>query len=596
MFKNLDNIQQGVALFDRKKHIFSYVNKKMCELLGYEENELLSSDFDSTKLFSEIYMTNPLFKDKISYTAFEMKTKEGKSTTQILSSSPIPKLKLNFVLIQDIIDFQSAQKRGLLELSNYVKTKVGLVRYSFEKVGFAIKETLDIDFIDDSERKLTQIAIYYMSTIKNQIGLFGPLPVTEEEDLRAIVYSYKIDMKKFGIKEFDSRMQGEQISLIVLLFPKTLENLIIDRITLRHIFKNIVHNPENYGSTSDGSSKLLSIIKNKLFGELRSISPQKSFEEKLLILQEIKSEQFSRDNIKLDFQKISQIASTILDFKKFSVLSIDRFKGVLKVISQSGYEEEVEKEIRTLEIPVNSKSIVTRAFKERRTQNVGDVKEDPEYLGMDPAVNSEMATPIFSPFKREVLGVINIESEMKNNFSEEDEILLELLAEKSSIILEKYDLENKLFYLSELVKELLKVKEKAKKEIYQVIGKFFEKAFNFSFFSVLLINKQKKLIEAVYWQGYSELSDDAKLIPINSKKSVVAKVAREKKLINISDVKNIEFYVSIHEDIMSELAVPIYKNNEVIGIINLESKEHGAFSNIDEHIVSIISDILGCMQ
>jgi len=143
---------------------------------------------------------------------------------------------------------------------------------------------------------------------------------------------------------------------------------------------------------------------------------------------------------------------------------------------------------------------------------------------------------------------------------------------------------------------LLKVKEKAKKEIYQVIGKFFEKAFNFSFFSVLLINKQKKLIEAVYWQGYSELSDDAKLIPINSKKSVVAKVAREKKLINISDVKNIEFYVSIHEDIMSELAVPIYKNNEVIGIINLESKEHGAFSNIDEHIVSIISDILGCMQ
>ncbi|MHA1667248.1 MAG: GAF domain-containing protein, partial [Candidatus Heimdallarchaeaceae archaeon] len=319
-------------------------------------------------------------------------------------------------------------------------------------------------------------------------------------------------------------------------------------------------------------------------------------EEKLLILQEIKSEQFSRNNINLDFQKIAQIASTILDFKKFSVLSIDRFKGVLKVISQSGYEEEIEKEILTLEIPVNSKSIVTRAFKERRTQNVGDVKEDPGYLGMDPAVNSELATPILSPFKSEVLGVSNIESEMKNNFSEEDEILLELLAEKSSFILEKYDLESKLFYLSELVKELLKVKDKAKKEIYQLIGKFFEKAFNFSFFSVLLINEQKKLIEAVYLQGYSELSDDAKLIPINSKKSVVAKVAREKKLINISDIKSIEFYVAIHEDIMSELAAPIYKDNEVIGIINLESKEHGAFSSIDEHIVRIVSDILGCIQ
>lgn len=98
------------------------------------------------------------------------------------------------------------------------------------------------------------------------------------------------------------------------------------------------------------------------------------------------------------------------------------------------------------EIPLDASSIVVKVVREKKTVYVPDVSIEPDYLFAeqvlgDEAVSSfeksrsELAAPVF--VFDEVVGVLNVESAIQTSFSDEDILLLEILALHLGNALEK---------------------------------------------------------------------------------------------------------------------------------------------------------------
>lgn len=102
---------------------------------------------------------------------------------------------------------------------------------------------------------------------------------------------------------------------------------------------------------------------------------------------------------------------------RVAILLADREKKLLEVKAGIGHTEE----ILSLRIPIGS-GITGWAAAHRRTLRVGNVQEDPRYIEGSTGTRSEMAIPLI--YRSELLGVLNVESELLNAYTESDEELL----------------------------------------------------------------------------------------------------------------------------------------------------------------------------
>lgn len=82
--------------------------------------------------------------------------------------------------------------------------------------------------------------------------------------------------------------------------------------------------------------------------------------------------------------------------------------------------------------------IVGRALRDRRTVLVSDIATEPDYVAMIPTTRSEAAVPILSG--DEVVGVLNIECDVKDAFDRSHVLTLETLADGIGIILRNAEL------------------------------------------------------------------------------------------------------------------------------------------------------------
>ena len=99
------------------------------------------------------------------------------------------------------------------------------------------------------------------------------------------------------------------------------------------------------------------------------------------------------------------------------ILLADREKKILEVKASMGYAENIS----TKKNPIGS-GITGWVAAHKRPLRVRDVNEDPRYIQMSPNTRSELAIPLL--YRNELLGVLNVESEKLDNYSENDEEML----------------------------------------------------------------------------------------------------------------------------------------------------------------------------
>jgi L-methionine (R)-S-oxide reductase len=81
-----------------------------------------------------------------------------------------------------------------------------------------------------------------------------------------------------------------------------------------------------------------------------------------------------------------------------------------------------------------TKGLTGSAIREKRTVVVGDVRNDPRYLTAFGSTLSEIIIPVLDEKSGEVVGTIDVESELANAFSTEDQKLLETCARLAGLL------------------------------------------------------------------------------------------------------------------------------------------------------------------
>jgi len=102
---------------------------------------------------------------------------------------------------------------------------------------------------------------------------------------------------------------------------------------------------------------------------------------------------------------------------RVTIMLADREKKVLEVKAAVGYAPEIFE----LKVPVGN-GITGWAAAHRRTLRVNNVREDTRYIEGSINTSSELAIPMI--YRSELLGVLNVESEQLNAYTESDEELL----------------------------------------------------------------------------------------------------------------------------------------------------------------------------
>jgi GAF domain-containing protein len=113
-------------------------------------------------------------------------------------------------------------------------------------------------------------------------------------------------------------------------------------------------------------------------------------------------------------------------FERFSWVGIYRMQGDTLVLDDAEYlgQSPEHTRIRITE------GVCGAAARERETQVVPDVCSDERYLSCSPTVKSEIVVPIFS--SGEVIGVLDIDSDVPDAFSDDDRRFLEALVGRVS--------------------------------------------------------------------------------------------------------------------------------------------------------------------
>ncbi len=124
-----------------------------------------------------------------------------------------------------------------------------------------------------------------------------------------------------------------------------------------------------------------------------------------------------------------------------------------------------------------------------------------------------------------------------------------------------------------------------------------------------ICNLLKKRVEKYHWVGYymndeknkrlvlkcfSGKPTSHKIIPYG--KGVCGQVANKKNTIIVDDVESEENYISCNIDVKSEIVVPLFLNNIIMGQIDIDSNFPSAFNSHDElfliEINSLVSKLL----
>ncbi|MCC7376959.1 MAG: GAF domain-containing protein [Verrucomicrobiales bacterium] len=227
---------------------------------------------------------------------------------------------------------------------------------------------------------------------------------------------------------------------------------------------------------------------------------------------------------------------------------------------------------------------------------VGDVRADPRYLMVRPEVRSELAVPML--VDGEVRGVLNVDSEQVDAFSEPDAQVLDELARHAVIVVRNtwlFEQARRRTSLSTALAGIARAMNQAVglDEILQLITREATELMGAKLCSVLMIGADPDALEVRAssgagpdYLGRGRLSVDESLVGV---------VLRRRRPLQVEDVRSSRLYqsteVARREGLVSLLSVPLVLGGEARGVLNIYSGEPHTFSNEEIQTLSALAEL-----
>ncbi|HAM71844.1 MAG TPA: histidine kinase [Verrucomicrobiales bacterium] len=231
-----------------------------------------------------------------------------------------------------------------------------------------------------------------------------------------------------------------------------------------------------------------------------------------------------------------------------------------------------------------------------RPARVGCVQEDPRYVVLRTHVQSELAVPL--AVHGEVRGVLNVDSDRADAFTEEDQELLQALAEQAAKVIQDTWLYAQLGMKARLFEALVKVSQAINStlnldEALQVITRQAARLMEARLCSLLLADPTGSWLDLRACHGGGE--DYRNRPRLSTQESLVGTVLRRNRPLQVEDVQHSPGYqqtqMAHREGLVSLLSVPLKHERQAIGVLNIYKGEKYRFSNEEIRIVSALAEL-----
>ena len=248
-------------------------------------------------------------------------------------------------------------------------------------------------------------------------------------------------------------------------------------------------------------------------------------------------------------------------------------------------------------LAVGSKSIVGFVSGQGEPLVVNDVTKDATHLPnpMLPDTRAEAAIPL--KIGDRILGVLDVQNTIPYSFSPSDINTLQTLADQLAIAVNNTEL------FAETQEHLSQHRLLHHITTSAASGTTLEEALTSAVkglqvtlggdrVAILLSDDDRKNLVIKAWVGYSE---DATNLAIPFGSGITGWVAAHRKPLRVNDISQDTRYIQVSSNTHSELALPLIFRNEILGVLNVESEQVGAYNENDEEMLGTLAGSLAAI-
>lgn len=279
-------------------------------------------------------------------------------------------------------------------------------------------------------------------------------------------------------------------------------------------------------------------------------------------------------------------AQDLIGFEHCALMIYDPEAETLTVRRIRGYADRAE-EVMGLTLDVGE-GISGWAARNRSAVRVGDTSRDPRYVEGLRTARSNMAVPL--TVGGELAGVVNVESERIDAFTERHEKLLTILGAQAALALLAARARNRLQTRLTELDVLYRISRLAsgQRELDETLDRILEISREIvpqGHVAILLADEGGRLrVRAA--EGYREGVEELTIAP---GEGVTGRCAESAEITVVEEVDRHPAYIEGVPRGRSEIAVPLEVEGEVIGVLNAEATRPRAFSEFQKRTLSVIA-------
>ncbi|MGH7542026.1 MAG: diguanylate cyclase [Gemmatimonadota bacterium] len=293
------------------------------------------------------------------------------------------------------------------------------------------------------------------------------------------------------------------------------------------------------------------------------------------------------DDLEQLLETVLEQAQELIGFDHSALMLYEAESGRLRVQCIRGYGERAG-EVIELSLP-RGRGLSGWAAEKRVGVRIGDVTKDPRYVVGLREARSNMAVPLI--VENQVAGVINVESERLNAFTETHEKLLTVLGSQAALAILAARTRDRLQQRIEQLNALYRISQLASGQddvdsTLDAILAVTEGVIPDGHVAVLLIEEGSRSLVVRAERGYVEGVRHLR-IPIGQ--GVTGRCAECGEVLVLNDLHDARDYIRGVEGARSEIALPLKVDGRVIGVLNAESREESAYSEDHVRTLSVVA-------
>ncbi len=313
--------------------------------------------------------------------------------------------------------------------------------------------------------------------------------------------------------------------------------------------------------------------------------------------------------------EVSRRLSTILDRKELVSEVVNQVKNAFgyyhtqiylydepaeNLIMAGGTGEAGERMLAQFHKVAKGRGLVGRAAENNASFLVSDTSQNSEWLPnpLLPETKSEMAIPI--SIGEQVLGVLDVQHNIKDGLQQEDVNSLQSIANQVAIALQNIQSTEVVAKRAAELQTVARISTVAatipdiQKMLESVVHQT-QRGFGLYHAHIFLFNENLERLEIIAC-GYKEGDEHegthgTTTIPLMQEQSLVARAGRTRQAVIINDVRNEPGWLPnpLLPDTAAELAVPMIVGNQLLGVLDVQSDRLNAFTDEDANIQSTLA-------